>query len=482
MERLLGAESIRLLAALDRPAVQGLRVNRLKLDPAELAARVPWPLTPLPWCPDGFVLEGRAVEGSGRQGERPGLHPLHAAGAYYLQDPSAMAPARLLAPRPGELVLDLAAAPGGKTTQLATLMAGSGVLVANDVDGTRVRALLSNVERWGATNVVVTQAAPARLARAWPGRFDRVLLDAPCSGEGMFRKSDEARRQWSEGLVAQCAATQSGLLDAAAELVRPGGWLVYSTCTFESAENEEAVAGLLARRPDFGLVEVSLDVGPAARSAAAGVLRLWPHLLSGDGQVAALLQRDASAGSCSTGDHATGSGQRSAGSVHRSSSAARGRSTGYARAEPAPAPALRAWRAFAEPALAAEPFGDAALLLLGERLLAVPAPLPERLPAPAGVRLVRAGVELGRIRGGRFTPAHALALAAPAGGRRLELADDDPRLARYLSGEPFPTPEPDGWARVAVAGLPLGWARVSGGSVRSLLPRGLRRATSPAAS
>ncbi len=181
MAALLGDEAADLPAALQASPVTGLRVSTLKAGPGALAARLPWPLSRVAWCTEGFAIDDPDGDA--------GRHPLHAAGAYSLQGPSAMAPAAVLAPEPGERVCDLAAAPGGKTTQLAARMAGRALLVANDPEPARARALLGNVERWGAPHVVVTQSRPERLARAWPEAFDRVLLDAPCSGEGMFRKS-----------------------------------------------------------------------------------------------------------------------------------------------------------------------------------------------------------------------------------------------------------------------------------------------------
>lgn len=447
----LGPEADALLSALDAPPAAGLRLNPLKADRAALPARLPWRLEPVPWCPQGYVLtdEPHAL--------RPGATAFHAAGAFYLQDPSAMLPAAALAPAPGERVCDLAAAPGGKTTHLAALMQGLGVLVANDVDAGRARALLSNVERWGAANVVVTQDRPDRLARALPGWFDRVLLDAPCSGEGMFRKSAEARAQWSPGLVARCATGQASLLDAAARLLRPGGVLAYSTCTFEPEENEAAVMAFLQRHPAFVAEAVRLP-GVDPLPGDSGAAAVWPHRQAGDGQFVALLRRaDTLAGD---GRPAPGGPQPSAGA-------------GYGRAQPAPARLSSSWRAFADATLGRVPFAGARLLLHGDRLLAAPPDLP---PA-SSVHLLRVGVLLGRwLRAGdRFEPAHALALAAPSGGAMLSLPESDPRLDAYLRGEPVRASGPDGWLRVAAEGMPLGWARRGGGTVRSLLPRGLRR-------
>ncbi len=278
MAALLGDEYPAFLASYDAPASVGLRVNTLKISVEAFRSLAPFNLMPVPWCPTGFEMrttpptpllrgEGsepppslaepvlrsskeRAVGGVG-----PGKHPYHAAGLYYLQDPSAMAAAELLDPQPGERVLDLAAAPGGKATHIASMMQGQGLLVANEIRPQRAWELAGNLERWGARNVAITNETPERLAERLPGFFDRVLVDAPCSGEGMMRKGEAARREWAPELVRGCALRQTGILDHAARLVRPGGRLVYATCTFNPEENEGTIARFLADHPDFTLVE-----------------------------------------------------------------------------------------------------------------------------------------------------------------------------------------------------------------------------------
>ncbi len=225
----------------------GLRVNTLKIAPDAFRQLSPFDLAPVPWCAAGFTVAGDDAE--------PGKHPYHAAGLYYLQDPSAMAVAELLDPQPGERVLDLAAAPGGKATHIAALMGGEGLLVANEIHPRRAWELAGNLERWGARNVAVTNETPERLAERFEGFFDRVLLDAPCSGEGMMRKSEAARVEWAPELVRGCALRQSAILEQAARLVRPEGRLAYATCTFNPEENEGTIARFLAAHPEFDLVE-----------------------------------------------------------------------------------------------------------------------------------------------------------------------------------------------------------------------------------
>lgn len=242
----LGPEYEAFLASYHRPRALGLRLNPLKTDRPPI---LPFTLSPLPWAAYGFWYPSE---------ERPGLHPWHEAGLYYLQEPSAMAPAELLGVEPGLRVLDLCAAPGGKSTQLAAKMRGQGLLVCNEYHPKRAKILSQNVERMAISNALVLQETPERLAKRFPGWFHRVLVDAPCSGEGMFRKEAAALEDWSPELVEMCARRQAGILDAAAELLAPGGRLVYSTCTFAPQEDEGAVAAFLARHPEFE-IEV-LDV------------------------------------------------------------------------------------------------------------------------------------------------------------------------------------------------------------------------------
>lgn len=446
MRALLGSEAEELLAALADQPRAGLRANPLKVDPAELQRMAPWPLEPVPWCPSGFLLAGE---------EAPGRHPYHAAGLFYLQEPSAMAVAEALAPRPGERVLDLAAAPGGKATHLSALMGDSGVLVANEVEGSRARALASNLERWGTRHALITREPPDRLAARWGAVFHRVTLDAPCSGEGMFRKSEAALADWSEESVRGCGLRQERLLLDAAELVLPGGLLAYSTCTFAPEENERVIDRFLGQRPDYQVEPVSLPgaapgrpdwvEGDPPRPELAGAARFWPHRVAGEGHFIALLRRT-------------------------------GGEEGRWQGSSAPAPAREArelWRSFVESTLASDPAAGAELAMFGEQLHA----LSPELPSTERVRTLRSGLWLGTPRRGRFEPSHALALALRARDslRRLELEPQDPRLDRYLQGHPLPEPGAAGWLLVTVSGFPVGWGRRAQGIVKNAYPKGLRR-------
>ena len=273
MRALLGEEAGAFFRALEEAPSLALRPHR------GMEAASPFIEGAVPWAEGGFYL---------RPGARPGASVAHWAGAFYLQEASAMLPASALKAGPGERVLDLCAAPGGKASQIALAMGGEGVLVANEVDAARARVLAANLERLGVTNAVVLNETPARLAARWPGYFDAVLVDAPCSGEGMFRRDPQSREAWTDAAPRGCRKRQGEILDAAAKLVRPGGRLLYSTCTFNGEENEGSVADFLQHHADFAPEEFAL---PGLGASRGGMLRIWPHRARGDGQFAALLRR-----------------------------------------------------------------------------------------------------------------------------------------------------------------------------------------------
>lgn len=454
--QLLGADAHNLLAALAEPPVVGLRVNTLKLSPEAFARRCRWALRPVPWCPAGFVV-------TDSYGEQPGKHPDHDAGLYYLQDPSAMAVAEALDAQPGDWTLDLAAAPGGKATHLAAKLAGDGLLVANDVHPGRSRALLSNLERFGAHNAVVTNDEVEKLARRWGAVFDRVLLDAPCSGEGMFRKSGDARSMWREETVTGSAKRQQALIDEAAALVRPGGTLVYSTCTFAPEENEAVVARFLEAHDDFEVYTLALPHAAPGRpdwlpedlrhDNLVYAARFWPHRVRGEGHFVATLRR-------TRGDDTT------------DMISSETETTAW---RPVPSSTEQAWRAFVSETLTHDPFADKTLTMFGNKLHAVPADVPTL----AGVKALRSGVWLGNIGRGKeggLEPSHSLAsaLSADTFRHRLDLPHDHPDLVRYLRGEPLEHPGPDGWIMVCTDGFGLGWARRRKGRLKNAYPKGLR--------
>lgn len=442
MSQLLGAEFPRFLQALT-PADRsyGLRVNTLKLSPEQLQQISPWALEPIPWSPEGFYYPAEA---------RPGPHPYYYAGLYYIQEPSAQAVAVLADPRPGERVLDLAASPGGKTTHLAARMQGQGLLISNEIDGGRIRGLLENIERWGA-NLAVVSASIEKLARQWGAYFDRVVLDAPCSGEGMFRKDPEVVRHWGPGAPARAAHVQKGLIRAAGDLVRPGGILVYSTCTFAPEENEQIIAEFL-RNPGWELEEARIsplfapgvpawgDGNPALTRTA----RLWPHQLRGEGHFLARLRKL--------------EGEEN----HPSQE----------RVPPLSREVRALWQAWSEAHLRAAIEGEI-LERSGHLYL-----LPPGLPSLAGIKAPAPGLYLGEVRvsqhkdSGRFLPAKPLAhyLKPNQVSNKLALPTDDPSTMSFALGQPVQTEGPEGWVLVglqtAIGEYGLGWGKLKGGVLR----------------
>jgi 16S rRNA C967 or C1407 C5-methylase (RsmB/RsmF family)/NOL1/NOP2/fmu family ribosome biogenesis protein len=486
MRELLGPETPAFLDSYRRPAERAVRANPLKLDPADLPGLLGIDPDPVPWCGEAFFLP---------EGVRVGGTLAHAAGLCYVQEPSALAVGEALDARPGERVLDLAAAPGGKTTLVAGRLGDRGVVVANEVQRGRVQALADNLDRWGSWRAVIAGETVARLAERLPGAFDRVLLDAPCSGEGLFRRNPAAAAQWRPGHVRGNAERQRGLLADAARLVRQGGVLVYSTCTFAPEENEHQVAGFLATHPGWELAEIPRregytparpDWAPNGPPELARAVRLWPHHLRGEGHFIAKLTSPAAPGAAAPGAAAAGAAAPGAAAPApraRGNLAARGRAprrgrvadrgNGRRRLSTAPAPALAAgpagldaWRRFAEEALVVE----VAAAVVGERTYR----LPDEELAGAGVRLVRPGLLLGRARPGRFEPAHALAMAAgPTVARRVRELDED-EAAGWVRGETVDAHGLDGWTLVTWRGWPLGWGRGAGGVLKNHYPKGLR--------
>ena len=427
--------------ATAQPA-RGVTVNTLRCTPDWFAAHKDFAAEPSKFCRTASTTAADF---------RPGRHPWHHAGLLYAQEPSASAPAALLDVRPGMRVADLCAAPGGKTSQLAAALQGQGLLLANEFVAARAEILRQNLERMGVTNAVITNEDTASLAKALPGQFDRVLVDAPCSGEGMFRKEAVAAAQHSDALVAHCAELGAEILENAAALLAPGGVLVYSTCTFAPAEDEAQIAAFLARHPEFTLCDLSGcgfgrpgEENRAPAGFAAGCCRrIWPAD-GGEGHFMAKLQKAADA------------------------EAPNPPKVKPPKAVKPPAEWLEFARAYF-PALVSRPLAGA-----GEWLL-LPAPASEGLNT-AKLRIVRGGVLAGSVLKKRFQPAHALFMAYGADcTNREELTLADPRTAAWLRGEEIDAvTAQNGWCAVLVDGFPLGGGKVSGGRIKNHYPKGLR--------
>jgi NOL1/NOP2/fmu family ribosome biogenesis protein len=394
--------------------------------------------------------------------------------------------------RPGQVVLDLAAAPGGKATHLAALLGGAGLLVTNEVVRARIKPLGENLERWGVRNAVILNDRPERIADALGSVFDRVLLDAPCSGEGMFRKSPAARAEWSQEHVDGSANRQRAILAAAARTVRPGGLLLYSTCTFAPEENEQVIATFLTDHPAWELRAIrrppGVDPGrpgwvkpPDPR--LDGTARIWPHRAPGEGHFLGLLRAPVpSSRAQAAADVEAPPAAAAHGTVTRAHAGPtperflvpRNDNEG-ARRRPvnvgAPSPeAITAWRDFAGSALTAS-LPEKRVVQQGSRLVL----RPEMALDLTGLSVVREGLWLGEARPGRFEPSHALALALTADDATQRLDLDETTALRYLAGETLEAPGAPGWLLVTVRGFPLGWGRRHGATVKNHYPKGLRR-------
>ena len=420
MEKQLGEEDSQYLESLERPRAVALRFNPLKGD----IPTMDFVQSPVPWEPMGYYYD---------QDSRPGLHPYHEAGVYYLQEASAMSAVALLDPQPGEKICDLCAAPGGKTTQIAGRMAGEGFLLCNEINPKRAKILSRNIERMGVSNALVTNEHPARLAEKFAGYFDRVLIDAPCSGEGMFRKEEAAVTDWSQETVEMCARRQAEILHSGAALLKPGGRLVYSTCTFAPEENELTIENFLATHPEFVLEDVS---APWFTPAGKGMFRLWPHKLLGEGHFVAVLRKE----NGEDADLSPVKGDR----------------------------LPKEWTEFAK-ALAID-LPEGAPVFFGQSLYLAP---PE-MPDIKGIKVLRPGLELGEVKKDRFEPAHALALWLKSAARTEVFAAESSTAQAYLRGETIPS-QSRGWTLLQVDGYSLGWGKGDGKVLKNHYPKGLRR-------
>ena len=420
MKTQLGEEYEDFLASLERPRAVALLFNPLKGAVPEL----PFVQQPVPWEPQGWYYDPQS---------RPGLHVFHEAGVYYLQEASAMAPVTLLDPQPGERICDLCAAPGGKTTQIAGRMLGEGFLLCNEINPKRAKILSRNIERMAVSNALVTNEHPQTLADRFPGFFDRVLIDAPCSGEGMFRKEEAAVTDWSPETVEMCARRQAEILHSGAAMVRPGGRLVYSTCTFAPEEDELAVEKFLETHPDFYPEPVE---APWFVAGEKGSYRMWPHKLLGEGHFAAVLRR---AGEEDPED-ISGSGVK----------------------------LPKEWQQFAKELGIGLPEGKA--VQFGQSLYWAPTQMPDinRL------KVLRPGLELGIVKKDRFEPAHALALWLKTCRSVQNYEPDSKEMAAYIHGDVVPS-EQTGWCLVTAGGYSIGWGKGDGKVLKNHYPKGLRR-------
>lgn len=455
MKGMLGDEYDSFVESFSHEKYQALRLNVLKknsdgISAAEyLSEKKRFNLTPVSWADNGYYYD---------RDDFPGKHPYHEAGLYYIQEPSAMAPVSFLEPMPGERILDLCAAPGGKSTQIAAHLMGEGLLVCNEINAQRAKILSENVERMGICNAIVTNETPARLAEFFPLYFDKILVDAPCSGEGMFRKNDVACDEWSPENVSMCAERQDEILDCAAGMLRPGGRLVYSTCTFAPIENEGSVSRFIRRHPEFSIQRVNAKskgidghgVKEYVDDAAENIedtIRLWPNRLHGEGHYAAVLKKD---GEVSPDYKAVSKG----GVVST-----------------VPEQELKEYRDFEKEALNIRLDGN--FIKFGDNLYLV----PDDMPVVKGLKVVRTGLWLGTVKKNRFEPSHALALfLSPKDVKCSYNMDSESKQASdYLNGLTFSAEGEKNWYLICVDGFSIGWGKLAGGIMKNHYPKGLRK-------
>lgn len=449
MKAFLGNEWDDFLYSYDNNRFQALRFNTLKVQSQEERMRILKTLKissdkKVSWADEAYYFD---------ENVRPGKHPYHEMGLYYIQEPSAMSAAALLAPKPGMRVLDLCAAPGGKSTQLATYLGDSGLLVSNEINTQRSRILSQNIERMGIKNAIVTNEDSFVLASHFPGFFYAIQVDAPCSGEGMFRKLPEAIEQWSMENVAICAARQKEILDNAAVMLKPGGTIVYSTCTFSREENEDVIECFLERHPDFTLEEME---------------RFWPHKVDGEGHFVAKLVRRGCVDTDLKADRKTKKNKNSKNRKNETKPALTKEN-------------MKLLSEFLDETISEDMAAwikNSRLVMFGEQLYR----LPDMEVDIKGLKVQRAGLHIGEFKKQRFEPSHSLALALKISEAKnvVKLTCDNPQTIGFFNGQSVMLSDEQaaeckkGWALVCVDGYPAGWGKVNGAQVKNHYPKGLR--------
>lgn len=467
MKAFLGNEWDDFLYSYDNNRFQALRFNTLKVQSPEERMRILKTLKissdkKVSWANEAYYFD---------ENVRPGKHPYHEMGLYYIQEPSAMSAAALLAPKPGMRVLDLCAAPGGKSTQLATYLGDSGLLVSNEINTQRSRILSQNIERMGIKNAIVTNEDSFVLASHFPGFFNAIQVDAPCSGEGMFRKLPEAIEQWSMENVAICAARQKEILDNAAVMLKPGGVIVYSTCTFSKEENEDVIEYFLERHPDFTLEEME---------------RFWPHKVDGEGHFVAKLVRRGSVNELGADydvcEDSCNKVEDTGLKVDRKTKKNKNSKNRKNETKPALTKEnMKLLSEFLDETISEDVAAwikNSRLVMFGEQLYR----LPDMEVDIKGLKVQRAGLHIGEFKKQRFEPSHSLALALKLNDAKnlVKLTCDNPQTIGFFNGQSVVLSDEQtaeckkGWALVCVDGYTAGWGKVNGTQVKNHYPKGLR--------
>lgn len=429
IREMLGDETPAFLRSLDEKPTLALRVNPLR--PGAMEAAAEFIGDRVPWAENGFYI---------KDGARPGAAFQHDLGAFYLQEASAMVSASVLNAQPGEKILDLCAAPGGKTTQVAAAMKGEGLLVSNEPVPNRAKILAENLERMGMVNAIAVCAYPDQLAKKWPGFFDAILVDAPCSGEGMFRREPASRDEWQPGSPAGCAKRQAEILDEAAKMLRPGGRLVYSTCTFNRMENEGSICDFLKRHPEFSPEEFELD---GIGRSECGMLRVWPHRVRGDGHFVARLRKSEDAPSLKTEKEKKKKGGKPAVKPVKTVS------------DESPEQLLM--RLEKDICRLPEAMRDCKLIRQADYVHALPKDAPEL----DGIKTTKPGLCLMRVGRSHVQPMPALARACGKYAKRtIALTDEEAERVRKGEKPEWPNAEP-GWTLLTWHDLPVMFMKIT---------------------
>ena len=442
MHGLLKDEFDEFLKGYDKDNFYSLRINTLKADVDDVLNKKIFSFSPVKWCPTGFYYPAD---------ERPGRHSYHHAGVFYIQEASAMAVVECADIQHGDKVLDLCAAPGGKSTQIATKLDGTGLQISNEIVPNRAKILSQNIERMGIKNAIVTNESPNKLEKVFPDFFDKIIVDAPCSGEGMFRKDPAVVNEWSISQVEICANRQSHILESAHKMLAEGGVMVYSTCTFSPEENEIAVQKFLDNHPEYVIVKPEVHKyfsegmpqwADSSNADLSYTMRLFPHKIDGEGHFIAVLKKTVS-------------------------NVSKVKSARFA----ADKKLLQPYFDFEKRFLKDISFDN--FTLFGENLYAVPQGTPELTK----VKVLRCGLHLGEIKKGRFEPSHSLAMALTKDNVKqfVNYPCDSEEMLNYLKGETLQTDNDfKGWCLVCTDGYSIGWAKITDGTIKNHYPKGLR--------
>jgi len=508
MKILLRDDYDNFMSSYDRQSYYGVRINELKLSPEQWLTISPLQerVEPIPWTSNAFYYQ---------DSDRPGKHPHYNAGLYYIQEPSAMVPVELLDVKPGHRVLDLCAAPGGKSTQIASKLQGHGVLVTNDIATERTKVLAKNIAMAGVRNAIVLNEEPQKIAERFPTWFDRVLVDAPCSGEGMFRKNEGMIAEWENYSVEKCSLMQKQILDQVAKMVAPGGRIVYSTCTFSPEENEAQIARFIAEHEEFEVLHIDTNWGwqhgnskwiadhvppllnKEKLDSIDGTIRVWPHHTKGEGHFIAVLQHRGEASSIPV--HDTGIGrliwpqnQEKTSKFDRNTVKHKGKKEALLAKQSGKSQIkssskeldlAQIWEQFHDQALELLLHEDQQIVVHGDRVYMQPL----YVPPLKGLKVVRAGWFIGEIKFDKFHPSQALAMGLTKNEsiRVLSLSSDSEEMNRYLKGETIFVNEEqlcirkgakkNGFALVCADGYPVGFGKLVDGMLKNELAVGWRR-------